>query len=51
MVIPWTHLVKNNESLSLANEFPSKKNNPEIEILGSLSNLTVNLKTDSKTLY
>ena len=40
MVSPGTHLVKNHES-----QFKKQR------VLGSLCNHTVNLKTDSKTLY
>ena len=44
MVSPGTHLVKNHES-----QF--KKETLKLKVLGPLCNQTVNLKTDSKTLY
>ena len=44
MVCPWTHLVKNHES-------QLKKKSPKLKMLGSLCNQTVNLKTNSQTLY
>ena len=44
MVSPGTLLVKNHES-------QLKKTNPKLKMLGPLCNQTVNLKTDSKTLY
>ena len=44
MVSPGTHLVKNHES-----QF--KKKSLKLKVLGPLCNQTVNLKTDSKTLY
>ena len=44
MVCPWIHLVKNHES-------QLKKKGPKWKMLGSLCNETVNLKTDSQTLY
>ena len=52
-VSPRTHLLKNNESQTRANESPLKKrkNESEIENAWAFCNQTVNLKTDSKTLY
>ena len=47
MVSPGTHLVKNHESQSRTNESQFKNQ----WVPGSLCNHTVNLKTDSKTLY
>ena len=46
MVCPWTNLVKNHES-----QLKKKKKSPKLKMLGSLCNQTVNLKTDSQTLY
>ena len=52
MVCPGTHLVKNHESLSRTNESQfKKKTSPKFKMLGPLCNQTVNLTTDSKTLY
>ena len=51
MVSPGSHLVKNHESLSIANESQLKKKIQKLKMLGPLCNRTVNLKTDSKTLY
>ena len=51
MVSPGTHLVKNHESLFRTNESQLKRTNLKLKTLGPLSNQTVNLKTDSKTLY
>ena len=53
MVNPETHLVKNHESQSRTNDSQlKKKKESEIEnTLLSLRNQTVNLETDSKTLY
>ena len=51
MVSPWTHLVKNHESQCRTNEPPFKKTSPKLKMLGPLCNQTVDLKTDSKTLY
>ena len=52
MVSPNTHLVKNHESQSRTSEAKlKKKTSPKLKILGPLCNQTVNLKTDSKTLY
>ena len=51
MVSPGSHLVKNHESLSIANESQFKKKIQKLKMLGPLCNWTVNLKTDSKTLY
>ena len=51
MVSPGSHLVKNHESLSIANESQLKKKIQKLKMLGLLCNRTVNLKTDSKTLY
>ena len=45
MVSPWTHLVKNHESKL------KKKNESKIKNAWAFVNQTVNLKTDSKTLY
>ena len=52
-VSPRTHLLKNHESQTRANESPLKKrkNESEIENAWAFCNQTVNLKTDSKTLY
>ena len=51
-VSPRTHLVKNLESQSRTNESQLKnKRSPKLKMLGPLCNQTVNLKTDSKTLY
>ena len=44
MVCPWTYLVKNHES-------QLKKKSPKLKMVGSLCNQTVNLKTNSQTLY
>ena len=43
--------MKNHESLSIANESQLKKKFQKLKMLGPLCNQTVNLKTDSKTLY
>ena len=53
MVSPKTQLVKNHESLYITNEsqFKKKKQGVKVKMLWPLSNQTVNLKTDSKTLY
>ena len=54
MVSPGTYLVKNHESQSRTNESYSvvkKKMRPNLKIVQPLCNQTVNLKTDSKTLY
>ena len=51
MVSPGTHLVKNHESLSTTSESQLKRTNLKLKMLGPLCNQTVNLKTDSKTLY
>ena len=52
MVSPWTHLVKNHESQSRTNESKlKKKNESKIKNAWAFVNQTVNLKTDSKTLY
>ena len=51
MVSPGTHLVKNHEFQSRTNESQLKKTSPKLKMLGPLCNQTVNLKTDSKTLY
>ena len=55
MASPGNHLVKNHESQSRTNEsqFKKKKNGFEIENAwpGPSCNQTVNLKTDSKTLF
>ena len=52
-VSPRTHLLKNHESQTRTNESPLKKEktSPKLKMLGPLCNQTVNLKTDSKTLY
>ena len=50
MVSPGTHLVKNHESQTRTNESRLKKKK-KLKILGILCNQTVNLKTDSNTLY
>ena len=52
-VSPRTHLLKNHESQTRTNESPLKKrkNESEIENAWAFCNQTVNLKTDSKTLY
>ena len=44
-----TQLLKSHESRT--NESQLKKKNPKLKMLGPLCNHTVNLKTDSKTLY
>ena len=46
MVSPGMHLVKKIRSPSL-----KKKISPKLKMLGPSCNQTVNLKTDSKTLY
>ena len=46
-----THLLKNCESQSRTKESQLKKASPKLKMLGPLCNQTVNLKTDSKTLY
>ena len=52
MVSPaGTHLVKNHESQSGTSESQLKRTNLKLKMLGPLCNQTVNLKTDSKTLY
>ena len=51
MVSPGTHLVKNHESRSRTNETQLKKKTLKLKMLEPLCNQTVNLKTDSKTLY
>ena len=54
MVSPGTFLVKNHESRSGTNESYSvvkKKMRPNLKMVLPLCNQTVNLKTDSKTLY
>ena len=52
MVSPaGTHLVKNHESQSRTSESQLKRTNLKLKMLGPLCNQTVNLKTDSKTLY
>ena len=52
MVSPGTHLVKSNESQSRTIESQLKlKTSPKLKMLGPLCNQTVNIKTDSKTLY
>ena len=50
MVSLGTHLVKNHESQSATSE-SQLKNEFDIENVWALCNQTVNLKTDSKTLY
>ena len=45
-----THLVKNHESKSTTTQFKKTKS-LKLKMLGPLCNQTVNLKTDSKTLY
>ena len=37
-VSPGTHLVKNHESQSKNNEFPSKKMSPKLKMFGPLGN-------------
>ena len=52
MVCPGTHLVKNHESHSRSNVSQLKETrSPKLKMLGPLCNLTVNLKTYSKTLF
>ena len=52
MVSPGTHLVKNHESLSIVNESQfTKTRSSKLKMLGPLCNQTVNLETDTKTLY
>ena len=56
MVCPGTHPVRNHEPLYTTNDSPLKKKNkqtksPKLKMLGPLCNQTVNLKTDTKTLY
>ena len=52
MVSPGTHLVKTHESLSITNESQFKKTkSSKLKMLWPLCNQTVNLNTDSKTLY
>ena len=55
MVSPGTYLVKNHESQSRTNEsyivVLKKKTHPNLKIVQPLCNQTVNLKTDSETLY
>ena len=52
MVSPGSHLVKNHESLSITkeNQFREKRS-PKLKMLLPLCNQTVNLETDTKTLY
>ena len=52
-VSPRTHLLKNHESQTRTNEsqLKKRKNESEIENAWAFCNQTVNLKTDSKTLY
>ena len=53
MVSPGTHLVKNDESQFRTIECQLKKKilSLKLKILGTLCNQTVDVKTDSKTLY
>ena len=52
MVSRGTRLEKNHESQSRTNTEPmSPQKSPKLKMLGPLCNQTVNLKTDSKTLY
>ena len=52
MVSRGTRLQKNHESQSRTNTEPmSPQKSPKLKMLGPLCNQTVNLKTDSKTLY
>ena len=51
MVSPGTHLVKNHEFQSRTNESQLKRSSSKLKMLVPLCNQTVNLKTDSKTLY
>ena len=51
MVSPSWDLVKNHESQSRTNESQFKTSSLKLKMLGPLCNQTVNLKTDSKTLY
>ena len=53
MVSPGTHLMKNHDSdcQSRTNASQLKKKELKLKMLGLLCNQTVNLKTDSKTLY
>ena len=53
MVSPGTHVVKNHGSQSRTTKSQLKKTSLKLKMLGPLCtcNQTVNLKTDSKTLY
>ena len=54
MVSPGTHLVENYDSQSRSNEWQLKKRKkiePKLKMLRPLCNQSVNLKTDSKSLY
>ena len=51
MLSPGTHSLNHQESLSITNESQFKKTSPKLEMLGPLCNQTVNLETDTKTLY
>ena len=48
MVSPETHLEKNHEFQSITIESETSQ---KLKMLGPLSNQTVNLKTDTKTLH
>ena len=51
MVSPGTHPVKNQESQSTANDSQFKeRGSPKLNMLGSLCNQSVSLKTEVKTL-
>ena len=51
MVSPGTYLVKNHESQSRTNESYNVVLKKNLKIVQPLCNQTVNLKTDSETLY
>ena len=51
MVSPETRLVKNHESQSKTIMSPSYKKNQKSEIENALALQTINLKTESKSLY
>ena len=52
LVSPGARLVKNHESLSITIEYQfKKKQSPKLEMLRSLCNQTVNLETDTRTLF
>ena len=52
MVSPGTHLVKNHASLYITNENQFRETrSPKLKMLRRLCNQTVNLETDTKSLY